>query len=278
MDNKAYYTDDIDIENGNRCLTDRPLYVNCAGVCSFEVDFSGGHEKGREDFYLMYLCRGELSVAFGGRNCGFKSGQLMIFPPKTPCMYKNKPGTHVDYFWLHFTGTKAEALLKNARLPLNRPINVSVDERILSAFQQLFAEFMERDFLFHTSIVSKLVDVCTLFGRAAASLLEENRDGVTLSASLRYIDEHYAKPISVKDLANLEHISCGHFRVLFKQKTGMTPTYYITALRLRNACVLLKQTDLTVKEIALSVGFSDQMYFTRVFTKQFGIPPKAFRR
>ena len=53
MDNKAYYTDDIDIENGNRCLTDRPLYVNCAGVCSFEVDFSGGHEKGREDFYLM---------------------------------------------------------------------------------------------------------------------------------------------------------------------------------------------------------------------------------
>ena len=168
--------------------------------------------------------------------------------------------------------------MKNARLPLNRPINVSVDERILSAFQQLFAEFMERDFLFHTSIVSKLVDVCTLFGRAAASLLEENRDGVTLSASLRYIDEHYAKPISVKDLANLEHISCGHFRVLFKQKTGMTPTYYITALRLRNACVLLKQTDLTVKEIALSVGFSDQMYFTRVFTKQFGIPPKSFRR
>ncbi len=66
MDNKAYYTDDIDIENGNRCLTDRPLYVN--GGVFLEVDVPAAMRKGREDFILMHPCRGELSVAFGGRN------------------------------------------------------------------------------------------------------------------------------------------------------------------------------------------------------------------
>ena len=276
MDNKTYYTDTLNSDN--QCITDRPLHVNSTGICSFKVDFTGGHEKGRKDFYLMYLCRGELNVTFGGRNCVLKSGQLIIFPPKTPCMYANKPGTHVDYFWLHFTGTKAEELLTNVHLPQNTPINVSVDERILSAFQLLFDEYVDRDFLFDSAVIAKLINLCTLFGRAAASLSKKNRCAATPGSSLRYIDEHYAKPITTKDLADLEHLSCGRFRVMFKAKTGMTPTYYITTLRLRNACVLLKQTDLTIKEIAASVGFSDQLYFSRVFFKHFGMTPKDFRR
>ncbi|MFR8975801.1 MAG: AraC family transcriptional regulator [Eubacteriales bacterium] len=276
MENKAYYTDET--KYGNLCLTDRPLYVNCAGVCSFEVDFSGGFENGREDFYLMYLCRGELNITVGrDSTCVLKSGQLIIFSPKTPCIYTNTPGTHVDYFWLHFTGSEAESLLKNTRLPQNCVIDISVDERILSAFQQLFNEYVYRDFLFHTAIVSKLITVCTMFGRAAASLSKENKGTITLSKSLRYINEHYSESITSQDLADLEHLSCGHFRTLFKARTGMTPSYYITTLRLRNACAHLKQTDLSIKEISQSVGFSDQMYFSRVFTKHFGIPPTAFR-
>ena len=276
MEYKAYYTDDT--EYGNYCLTDRPLYVNCTGIWTLQTDFCGGHQKGRKDYYLMYLCRGELSVAFGGKNCVLKSGQFILFPPKTPCTYQNRPGTQAEYFWLHFTGAQAAELVKSARLPLNSPTDVSVDERIISAFQLLFDEYIDRDFLFHTSVVSKLVSICTLFGRAAAAFSANRRGTAVLSNSLRYIDKHYAKPITAQELADLEHLSCGHFRVLFKAKTGMTPAVYITTLRLRNACLLLKQTDLTVKEISQSVGFSDQMYFTRVFTKQFGVPPKTFRR
>lgn len=275
MENKAYYTDGI--ENSNRCLPDMPLHVNCTGVCSFQVDFSGGHKKGREDYYLMYLCRGELNITINGKGCTLKSGELIIYPPKTPCAYANTPGTHVDYFWLHFTGSKVKELLSDTGLSLSVPINVSVNERVISAFQQLFDEYIDRDIFFETASVSKLMNICTLFGRSATTLSSAQFATNGLNHTLRYIDEHYASPITTRTLADLEHLSCGHFRVIFKAKTGMTPTDYITTLRLRNACVLLKQTDLTVKEIAQSVGFSDQMYFSRVFVKHFGMPPKVFR-
>ncbi len=276
MENKAYYTDET--TNDDRSITDRPLYVNCTGVCSFDVDFSGGHEKGREDYYLMYLCRGELMILIDGQCCTLTSGQFVLFPPKTPCTYQNRPGTKVEYLWLHFTGAQAGTLVEKTHLPLCTPTEVTVDERIISAFQLLFDEYIDRDFLFHTAIVSKLISICALFGRAAAAFSAKRRGTAVLSNSLRYIDEHYARPMTTQELADLEHLSCGHFRVLFKAKTGMTPAGYITTLRLRNACVLLKKTDLTVKEISQSVGFSDQMYFTRVFTKHFGMPPKVFRR
>ena len=276
MDNKTYYTEDL--ANSNRSVTDKPLFVNCTGVCSFQMDFSGGHEKGREDYYLMYLCRGELIISISGQRLTLTSGQFILFPPKTPCTYQNRPGTQVEYLWLHFTGFQAKMLVEKTHLPLCCPAEVSVDERIISAFQLLFDEYIDRDFLFHTAVVSKLVSICILFGRAVAALSAKKRGTAVLSNSLRYIDEHYAEPITTQELANLEHLSCGHFRVLFKAKTGMTPAGYITTLRLRNACVLLKQTDLTIKEISQSVGFSDQMYFTRVFSKQFGMPPKVFRK
>lgn len=275
MENKSYYTDDI--KNGNQCLTDRPLHVNCTGVCSFQFDFYGGNKNGRNDYYLMYLCRGELSVNTGGKRLTMKSGELIIYPPKMPYEYTNTADTHVDYFWLHFTGADVKKLLCSVGLPLGIPVGVSVDERIIGAFQQLFDEYIYRDAFFEPASVSRLINICTLFGRSVAGLSSVQNSSGSLNRSLRYIDEHYTSPITTKELADLEHMSCGHFRVRFKAKTGMTPTCYITTLRLRNACNLLKQTDLTVKEISQSVGFSDQMYFTRVFTGHFGVPPKVFR-
>lgn len=276
MKNKSYYTDTV--ETNNICVKDKPLYINCAGVCALQTDFSGGNKYGRKDFYMMYVYCGKLDITYANTSCILNSGQLLIFSPKTPYSYHNVPGISTGYYWIHFTGTMAEMLINSTNLYTNTPISISVDERIISIFQHIFDEYVTRDELFHTAIIARLIELCTLFGRARISLQNKNRKNISLNKALKYIDDHYAKHITVKDLADSEHLSCGHFRVIFKQKTGMSPTDYITALRLRNACVLLKQTDLTIKEIAQSVGFSDQMYFSRVFTKQFGIPPKIFRK
>ena len=99
MESKGYYTDSI--ENNDCCVSDRPLYINCAGVCSFKSDFSGGHERGRKDYYLLYLNRGELDVFTDSEHIEMKSPRLIIFAPNTPCIYKNKPGEHIDYYWIH---------------------------------------------------------------------------------------------------------------------------------------------------------------------------------
>ena len=275
MESKGYYTDSV--ENNDLELTDRPLYINCAGVCSFKSDFTGGHEGGRKDYYLFYLSRGNLDVFINGAHTEMKSSQLIIFSPGTPCIYKNKPGECTDYYWIHITGSEAGKLFSNTGLVLNRPTDIMPDERIILAFQSLFEEFIIRDNLFFTSVISKLMNICTLFGRAAAPSAKSG-NSAALSESLKYIDAHYREPISIKKLSGLEHLSEGHFRLLFRQKTGMSPRSYITALRLRNASVLLKQTDLSIKEISAAAGFDDQLYFSRVFKKHFNLPPKEFRK
>ena len=64
---------------------------------------------------------------------------------------------------------------------------------------------------------------------------------------------------------------------LFKDKTGVSVSDYITRTRISKAEVLLSNGSLSVKDVAYSVGFPDQMYFSRVFKKINGRTPTQFR-
>lgn len=62
-----------------------------------------------------------------------------------------------------------------------------------------------------------------------------------------------------------------------KAFTGLSITHFMRKIRLNNAKILLSQTDMTISEIAYSVGFNDPKYFTRVFGEEFGKSPKEVR-
>ncbi len=62
-----------------------------------------------------------------------------------------------------------------------------------------------------------------------------------------------------------------------KSLTGKTPSQYIRSIRLEKASELLKHSDLNISEIAYEVGFNDPNYFTRIFQKAFGKPPRVIR-
>lgn len=62
-----------------------------------------------------------------------------------------------------------------------------------------------------------------------------------------------------------------------KTTSGFTPNEFIENVKFKFALRLLKQTDLSVKEIAYSSGFNDPKYFTRRFKKEFGLSPKEYK-
>ena len=64
----------------------------------------------------------------------------------------------------------------------------------------------------------------------------------------------------------------------FKEYTGSTPTQYLLSLRISNAQSLLESTSYQVAEIADIVGYSNPLYFSRLFKKQCGVTPTEFRK
>ncbi len=98
-----------------------------------------------------------------------------------------------------------------------------------------------------------------------------------LSDAIIYINEHYGESISLDMAADMAHLSKYHFCRVFKLATGATFLEYLTNVRLSHAHRLLIQTDMSVSEISRRTGFTSAAYFSRMFKKIYGIPPKAAR-
>jgi AraC family transcriptional regulator len=98
-----------------------------------------------------------------------------------------------------------------------------------------------------------------------------------LNRVLALIQARIAEPIHVRELAVEAHLSLYHFARLFKQAAGQPPHAYITRQRMEHAKSLLRNSSLSLVEVAASVGYQSQAHFTGVFHQYIGVTPRAFR-
>lgn len=94
----------------------------------------------------------------------------------------------------------------------------------------------------------------------------------------RYIDAHCSDACSLGDIAEAFHYSTSHFSRLFTEYFQSSYTKFLADFRLKKACALLAQTNLTVREVAAQVGIKDEGYFIRQFKSRFGMSPAKYRR
>jgi AraC-like DNA-binding protein len=85
-----------------------------------------------------------------------------------------------------------------------------------------------------------------------------------------------ARPWSLEEMARLAALSPEHVRRLSKSATGRSPRSHLTALRMQRATQLLKQSQLTLSEIAESVGYANPFAFSTAFKKAVGYPPSTY--
>ena len=116
---------------------------------------------------------------------------------------------------------------------------------------------------------------------ASSITIDYGKDGLPdylLRRLDEYIQGNLAANITLADMAQVIGLSTSHLTRLFKQTQGMSLYQYVIRCRITHAKQLLKHKHLTIAEIAIQVGFTDQSHFTHHFKRQVGITPKAFRQ
>ena len=118
-----------------------------------------------------------------------------------------------------------------------------------------------------------------------AALMRETSAGKPHTASsssqyvlnaIKYIQFNYSHDISIDDVAKSVGVSRSHLYRVFMLNVGKSPIDYLTEYRINEACKLLRAGSLSIAEVAVSVGFFDQFYFSRVFKRAKGVPPSKY--
>lgn len=91
------------------------------------------------------------------------------------------------------------------------------------------------------------------------------------------IQENIGEDLSTEQLADLICLSSSQVYRKIKQKTGYSPSVYIRNKRLEEGIFLIRHSDLTLSQIAYSVGFSCLSYFSSSFSAYYGYPPSELR-
>ncbi|MGV7115171.1 ABC transporter substrate-binding protein [Paenibacillus kyungheensis] len=100
-----------------------------------------------------------------------------------------------------------------------------------------------------------------------------------VSQAIRYIHEHYEMPLTIDSLATILECSPRHLARLFRNSDiGQSPSDYLIQFRMQKASELLIQTELTLQDIAINVGYQDGYYFSRMFKKYMGLSPIRYRQ
>lgn len=95
---------------------------------------------------------------------------------------------------------------------------------------------------------------------------------------LGYIHNRISESIDLEELAQVANVSKPYLIKLFRQEFGFSPIQYINNKKVERAQLLLYTTNLTIKEVAYTLGFNDQNYFIRMFHKVEGVTPHEYRR
>ena len=275
MENQSYYLSRAR-SGDNICDLTVPLQVNCTGYVNMTHPFTTTGI--RRDWYLQLMDEGKLT----SDGAGMMPGQFIVRAPDRSYRYGLENGS-LGYYWIHFTGNCAGSLLESCGIRPDTVYSISEDrmQSVRRDFGILFREFMLRRPGYREMSASVLGTLLIRLGRGAASdSADSESDGLRkrLEQSAAYIHNHYTENLSVTELAEMEHLSESRFRDIFREAFGAPPMEYIIGLRIAHACELLLTTDLNVSETAEICGYSDVMYFCRLFRRKTGVSPAGYRK
>lgn len=243
-----------------------------------------------EDLQFIYVLTGEVEIVTLENSVSLYAGEGIFINKNVVHLVRKKGSCHYhsfifpDYFLKYYADSPAgrivDRLTENQNLPIF-PIEGREENRdVLAALKKLSDLEPEKSPLYAYEVLTALCTLWLVFCRIvtlpqtaqAKNIIEER-----MTLFLRYIEQHFAEPVSLKALADSAHVSKTECLRCFKAALKTTPYHYLTEYRLSQAAEMLRNTDMPIGEVTMKVGFSQSSHFGKCFREKIGMSPSEYR-
>lgn len=258
---------------------------------------------------LILITEGACQINMDDKNIMLKKGDYILIPPGKKYVRRPVNDSYCKFLYVHFSIRSSFSILsnkdaenelketfeKNALISYQRRLSVLPDDIYVMQYGKTGDDFEYLAELLrkippsrHMATYTSPLLISLYFAEFLSTVSIDISQGIsgegttseippTLRKAITFIQQNYNKKISTDQLSEYCHISPQHMIRLFKQHLGTTPLQYINKNKTSNAIDLLRNSELSVAEIAYSLGYDNPSYFSRMFTKEEGISPSELR-
>lgn len=225
------------------------------------------HERG----FFSFLLNGSYSETFSGKS--FEYGPITLWWHRPGVVHQDEVGVSGGHFFnIEIQPDCIEELKDLIRLPDD--FYVRCGPLVWSAFR-LYHEV--RNWQTGTDLIAEGITL-EMLGYSARDSLAKGRPPLWLKRVLERLNEDLSSNFTVKELAKDVGVHPVHLTSVFRKFQRQTIGDYVRNRRLSRAMQMLSDREISLSEIAVSVGFFDQSHFSRVFKSRLGLTPAIFRR
>lgn len=238
------------------------------------------------DFYLMHIVlEGEGVFQCEGRKHALGAGHTFLIEPRQLISYESDSDNPWLYRWVAFNGEYAAELAAGAGFGAERQVVAMNDwKRAALMYRRIYQTFREGGSGAHMSAAGYLQLLLAEYVKAlhaedAGELRSAHAESDRLlQQMIHYLSTQYTHPVSIEQMAESLGYNRAYLSRFFKQRTGLSPVTFLLKLRIDKARRMLRERpELTVEQVAASVGLQDALYFSKQFRKLYGQSPTAYR-
>ena len=215
--------------------------------------------------YFLYTLRGEGVVRYDGKTFAATANTFIFMAPNQTFSYWSK-GDYWEFWWFEFTGDCPWETDKSFSFPCNH---------LSSALMAGSLQYAKSD---EWEIASSLfLSLAKLLAHGAAQSKKLASNELVVNAAEEYIRQHIDS-VTVEELADTLGVQERTLRNIFYNLQDMSPKHFITKIRMDMAGYMLSSTNISLAEIALSLGFSSRYHLGKSFKEHFGVTPIKYRK
>lgn len=234
----------------------------------------------RSQYLIHYIIDGEGSYTVNDKTYKLKKNQGFLICPNTVTYYEADKDNPWSYMWIGFNGVKAGTYLNYANL---NEENVTFEYSKDDCLKEYITEMLKLKEMNYSNEL-KLEGLLYFFMSKLAEARKDTFDKTSykstelyLEKSIEFIENNYSHNIKINDIASYIGINRSYLTNIFKKSINVSPQEFLVNYRIDKAATLLKTTDLSIKAVAKSIGYSDPLTFSKIFKKIIGESPKSYR-
>lgn len=233
-------------------------------------------DEGADQYILIYCTDGNGTIEVDGQKYLLGRSDAFCIPKGAKHRYYADKENPWSILWVHFKGENTPLFPLEEKRLIHMNSRHS-DNRMMVLFNVLFRVLEKNytlgNFIYISQVLQLILSEIYFREKIDESTMQDRH----VTMVVRFMYQNLDKNLSLQQISDEVKLSKSYLNAVFKSQTGRAPVEFFIHLKMKEACKLLKSTDMYIYEVSAGLGYEDPYYFSRIFKKVVGMSPRDYK-